>query len=78
MLKLARSIGRTIASVAGLSTTGAPRVGTSKYMPHIGAKEQERAKRCWMSEFMECGEGLTRYRSLRSAPTLCQSAKPRA
>jgi len=54
------------------------KLGRSKYMPHIGAKEQERAKRCWMSEFHESGEGLMRYRSYRSAPTMCQSAKLRA
>ena len=26
----------------------------SKYMPHIGAKEQERAKRCYMSSTFNC------------------------
>jgi hypothetical protein len=47
----------------------------SKYMPHIGAKEQERAKRCCMQHFMECGEGITRFRSFRSAPTMEQLSK---
>jgi hypothetical protein len=41
-----------------------------KYMPHIGKKEQERAKRCYMSKYHSGGCGY-----LRSAPTLCQDSK---
>jgi hypothetical protein len=40
----------------------------SKYMPHAGAKEQERAKRCYMVQTF--GRGI-----LRSAPTMCQMRK---
>ncbi|MFL9943686.1 hypothetical protein [Paraburkholderia graminis] len=41
----------------------------SKYMPHIGAKEQERAKRCYMvSAFIGGPE--------RSAPVMHQTGKP--
>lgn len=41
----------------------------SKYMPHIGAKEQERAKRCYMDAYHgNVGEP-------RSAPVLCQKSK---
>lgn len=43
--------------------------GASKYMPHIGAKEQERAKRCYMSPTFNCGGHL------RAAPVMHQIAK---
>ena len=43
--------------------------GASKYMPHIGAKEQERAQRCYMSPTFNC-EG-----HLRAAPVIHQIAK---
>ncbi|CAH2910703.1 MAG: hypothetical protein CPSOU_1836 [uncultured Paraburkholderia sp.] len=33
-------------------TADARRAARSKYMPHIGAKEQERAKRCYMSAYL--------------------------
>jgi hypothetical protein len=71
MLKLS-SFGASMASKARSLFSARP---TAARMPHIGAKEQERAKRCWMSEYMESGEGHLRYRSRRSAPTLCQSAR---
>lgn len=41
----------------------------SKYTPHIGAKEQERAKRCYMSPTFNC-EG-----HLRAAPVMHQLSK---
>jgi hypothetical protein len=46
------------------------RPARSKYMPHIGKKEQERAKRCYMSKYHSGGCG-----HLRSAPTLCQDSR---
>lgn len=49
---------------------GKRRIGTSKYMPHIGKKEQERAKRC----YMDFNHGIPGRE--RSAPTLCQEARP--
>lgn len=78
MLKLSnrvRMLGATLRlgmPLIGLPSPSASRVkfGRSKYMPHIGAKEQERAKRCYMVQTF--GRGI-----LRSAPTMCQSAKPR-
>lgn len=42
----------------------------SKYAPHIGAKEQERARRC----YMERNHGWL-SRNARSAPVMIQSAK---
>lgn len=42
----------------------------SKYMPHIGAKEQERAKRCYMEATHGEWSGLK-----RSASTMCQVGK---
>jgi hypothetical protein len=42
----------------------------SKYMPHIGAKEQERAKRCYMSPTFNCDGHL------RAAPVMHQIGKP--
>jgi hypothetical protein len=49
---------------------GRRHIGPSKYMPHAGKKEQERAKRCYMSLYHAGGAG-----ELRSAPTLCQVSK---
>jgi hypothetical protein len=40
----------------------------SKYMPHIGAKEQERAKRCYMTRV----HGDYPFAE-RSTPTMCQA-----
>lgn len=44
-------------SKRGRQLTGAkaPSKSRSKYMPHIGAKEQERAKRCYMSSTFNAG-----------------------
>jgi len=41
----------------------------SKYMPHIGAKEQARAERCYMSPTFNCSGNL------RAAPVMHQIAK---
>jgi hypothetical protein len=41
----------------------------SKYMPHIGAKEQEREKRCYMSPTFNCDGHL------RAAPVMHQIGK---
>lgn len=49
------------------------RPSRSKYMPHIGAKEQERAKRCWMQRFH--GEQDLYSPNLRSAPVMHQMSK---
>lgn len=68
--------------------SAAPRFnGRSKYMPHQGAKERERAKRCYMSEFLnqQFVDDMTAHGFLlapdmcheRSAPTLCQRARPK-
>jgi len=70
-----RMTSRAAPSVRARRMGKRPIAGRSKYMPHIGAKEQERAKRCWMSEYMESGEGILRFRSRRSAPTLCQLSR---
>jgi hypothetical protein len=49
----------------------------SKYMPHIGAKEQERSKRCHMS--MHLNEQVAQFHPrdghMRASPTLCQIGK---
>jgi hypothetical protein len=48
----------------------------SKYMPHIGAKEQERAKRCYMEHhfpYRSTAEGS--FLHLRSAPIVQQMGK---
>lgn len=49
----------------------------SKYMPHIGAKEQERAKRCYMSMYLNerVAQFHPRDGHLRVSPTLCQIGK---
>lgn len=44
----------------------------SKYTAHIGAKEQERAKRCYMSPTFNCSGNL------RAAPVMHQIAKATA
>ncbi|PRZ56145.1 hypothetical protein BX589_102346 [Paraburkholderia fungorum] len=44
------------------------RPARSKYMPHTGAKEQERAARCYMVSTFPAG-------APRSAPVLCQANK---
>jgi hypothetical protein len=45
----------------------------SKYMPHIGAKEQARAKRCYMQAFH--GEMHLYSEHLRSKPVVQQMSK---
>jgi hypothetical protein len=45
----------------------------SKYTPHIGAKEQERAKRCYMAS--SASYVLADGRHLDATPTLCQMSK---
>jgi hypothetical protein len=49
----------------------------NKYKPHIGAKEQERAKRLWESEFLNEPVAAVNPRigHKRSSPTLCQFSK---
>lgn len=60
---------RTAASVLfGGRSRRAWRNGVSKYMPHTGAKEQERAKRCRMERHHGLG-------AVRSAPTIRQMSK---
>lgn len=50
----------------------------SKYMPHAGAKEQERAKRCYMGYFYP-GSAVDEHgyemRPRRSAPVMLQESK---
>lgn len=68
-----------------ISKSGKRRIGRSKYMPHIGKKEQERAKRCWMSMLLN-EAAVARWQDSgmlvspelcheRAAPTLCQMSK---
>lgn len=57
----------------GKSAKVTVRPSRSKYMPHIGAKEQERAKRCAMTRV----HGNFPFAE-RSAPTMIQFAKPRS
>lgn len=66
-----RMTSRAAPSVRARRMGKRPIAGRGKYMPHIGAKEQERAKRCYMVQTFGHGR-------LRSAPTMCQSAKSRA
>ncbi|AMM14228.1 hypothetical protein AX768_09110 [Burkholderia sp. PAMC 28687] len=49
----------------------------NKYKPHLGAKEQERAKRLWESEFLNEPVAAIDLSigHKRSSPTLCQSSK---
>jgi len=49
----------------------------SKYMPHIGAKEQARAKRCYMSFYLneQVAQFHPRDGHMRASPTLCQIGK---
>jgi hypothetical protein len=65
-------------------TRGAPAIITtqqpssrSKYTPHIGAKEQARAKRCYMSAYLneQVAQFHPRDGHLRVSPTLCQIGK---
>jgi hypothetical protein len=60
-------------SKRGRQMTGAkaPSRSRSKYKPHSGAKEIERAERCYMVDTFPNG-------SPRCAPTMCQAAKPHA
>lgn len=54
-------------------------VSRSKYTPHIGAKEQERAKRCYMQTHFPAhfapGESGFKNQAALSAPVLCQMSK---
>ena len=49
----------------------------SKYTPHFGAKEQERAKRCYMSMYLneQVAQFHPRDGHMRVSPTLCQIGK---
>lgn len=51
----------------------------SKYTPHFGAKEQERAKRCYMQTHFPAkfaaGESGFKNQAALSAPVLCQMSK---
>lgn len=58
----------------------------SKYQPHYGRKERERAKRCWASEYLNqafVDHHLKHWWLVlsadqcheRAAPTICQSAR---
>lgn len=57
----------------GRQVTGAkaPSRSRSKYKPHAGSKELERAKRCYMVDTFPSG-------APRCAPTMCQAANSRA
>ncbi|MDB5973521.1 MAG: hypothetical protein JWR07_281 [Nevskia sp.] len=48
--------------------------GRSKYEPHIGKKEQERAKRCYMVNVFG-GLANPHNKNPRSAPTLSQASQ---
>jgi hypothetical protein len=65
-------------TMSGLIVTKKVKPG-SKYMPHAGKKEQERAKRCYMeAHFPPMGEIVRpgfRTQFPRSAPTLCHLSK---
>jgi hypothetical protein len=52
-----------------ISKSGKRRIGRSKYMPHQGEKERERAARCYMQR----GHGY--YGPLRSAPCMMQMSE---
>jgi hypothetical protein len=56
-------------STTGLLVHTTRKPERSIYMPHIGAKEQERAKRCYMSPTFNCEDHL------RSAPVMHQLAR---
>jgi hypothetical protein len=45
-----------------------------KYTPHIGAKEQERALRCYMQATFCTWETFHVPQHLRSAPIMCQTS----
>jgi hypothetical protein len=53
----------------GIRKPHEPKASRSKYTPHIGAKEQERAKRCYM-DWTHGNDG-----ALRSAPIVGQMSK---
>jgi hypothetical protein len=56
---------------------GRARVRSSKYQPHQGAKERERARRChyshWLNE--QVATFHPRDGHLRTSPTICQMSK---
>lgn len=55
--------------------SAAPRVnGRSRYMPHQGAKERERAKRCWMNSGFNAPNGFCPPFP-RSAPVMHQMSE---
>jgi hypothetical protein len=48
----------------------------SKYMPHQGAKERERAKRCWMDKYHGTqSSAIQPYRNRRSSACMMQMSK---
>lgn len=50
--------------------------GRGKYMPHQGAKERERAKRCYMDRFHGTqSRSVSPYYNRRSAPCMMQMSK---
>jgi hypothetical protein len=92
-MKLSLGVGSLSAAIGGVMTRlgdvtnvrvpsfrrPALKFGRSKYMPHIGAKEQERAKRCYMVDLYPSlgqidADGY--YVSMRRcSPTMCQMSK---
>lgn len=52
-------------------------LNASKYMPHIGAKEQERAKRLYSSMYLneKVAQFHPQHGHMRVSPTLCQIGK---
>jgi hypothetical protein len=64
-------------STTGLLVHTTRRPERSIYMPHIGKKEQERAKRCYMSHYLN--ESVAQFHPrdghMRASPTLCQIGK---
>lgn len=52
-----------------------PKRQRSKYMPHYGAKEQERARRCYMHYTFSTADSFHDPLRLRSAPVLHQRSK---
>jgi hypothetical protein len=49
--------------------------GRSRYMPHYGAKEQERARRCYMHYTFSTADSFHHPLRLRSAPVMHQRSK---
>lgn len=68
MLKAVSAIASSLFGVRA-SRVKLPRHARNKYTPHIGAKEQERAKRCYMSSTFNASGNE------RSAPVMHQIAK---